>query len=215
MDGTLFDTEPLYCQAYCLALEEQGLRLDPAFYHRMLAGTTNHNLEQHFVQSYGASYDLDHYRSSWPTYFEEILKDNGIKFMPGIEALLDALTERQAQLAVASSSNRREIEHFLQLTDIHHRFHAIASGDEVSAGKPDPEIFLLAASRLGVDPTSCIAIEDSNHGVGAAHSAGMTVVMTPSPAGASPESKQRAVIATDVCAAVLEKWARLQGDGWC
>ncbi|MEZ5327510.1 MAG: HAD family phosphatase [Verrucomicrobiales bacterium] len=213
MDGTLFDTEPLYCEAYRRALEEQGMQLDPEHYHRSLAGTSNRSLEQSFAETYGCAFDLASYRSTWSGHFGEIVGDRGIHFMPGIALLLEALAERQVRLAVASSSDRREIEHFLSLTKIHHRFTAIAAGDEVRAGKPDPEIFLLAASRLGVEPSNCIAIEDSNHGVAAAHAAGMTVVMTPSPAGASNASKERAAIATDVCAVVLEKWEMLQSGG--
>jgi beta-phosphoglucomutase-like phosphatase (HAD superfamily) len=98
---------------------------------------------------------------------------------PGAVALLNSLRERGVPCAVASSSGRAEIMHRLESVEILDRFSAIAGGNEVARAKPDPSLYLLAASRLGVDPSACIAFEDSENGTMAALNAGMHVVVVP------------------------------------
>ena len=79
-------------------------------------------------------------------------------------------------MAVASSSERHLIEYVLEETGFGPYFQAIAAGCEVSASKPDPEIFLLAASRLGCAPSECLVFEDAPHGVQGAKAAGMSCI---------------------------------------
>ena len=114
--------------------------------------------------------------------------------MPEIPQLLDLLKDRQIPLAVASSGDLAEIEFFLTKSKIKDRFSVLAAGDEVFNSKPAPDIFKLAADRLQLPPASCLAIEDSNHGVRAAADAGMKVIMTPGPAGATEKSRQLAAL---------------------
>ena len=84
------------------------------------------------------------------------------------------------------------------------RFSVIAAGDEVSRGKPDPELFLLAAQRLGQDPEHCVAVEDSNPGVWAALEAGMQVVMVPSRVVQEAPATKRADRPDEIEARVME-----------
>ncbi|BDS06013.1 phosphorylated carbohydrates phosphatase [Oceaniferula spumae] len=192
MDGTLFDTEKIYYHVFLLALRDQGFDMDEDFYHQNLAGTTNVHIETYLQAEHGHSFDLALYKSAWPQYLHEYIEEKGLPFMPEIPQLLDALTEKQVPLAVASSSDYVEIEFFLTKSGIRNRFDVLAAGDEVPNSKPAPDIFKLAAERLGLPAASCLAIEDSNHGVQAASEAGMKVIMTPGPAGASAKSRQLA-----------------------
>ena len=82
-------------------------------------------------------------------------------------------------LGIASSSNRPLIDLFLELTSTRELFRATVSSEEVERGKPAPDVYLEAARRLGVDPESCAAIEDSENGIRSASSAGMKVVAIP------------------------------------
>jgi HAD superfamily hydrolase (TIGR01509 family) len=82
-------------------------------------------------------------------------------------------------LAVASSSNRRLIDRVLEVSGLAPCFEATVSSEEVGRGKPAPDVYLEAARRLGVEPTSCVAIEDSASGIRSAHAAGMHVVAIP------------------------------------
>ena len=80
---------------------------------------------------------------------------------------------------MASSSNVEEIRHRLGHVDVLKYFRCITGGDEVTHGKPDPALYLLAATRLGVEPQDCIAFEDSENGARSAQSAGIRVVIVP------------------------------------
>jgi HAD superfamily hydrolase (TIGR01509 family) len=98
---------------------------------------------------------------------------------PGVKALLDALVQTGIPCAVASSSSGHEIASRLSRVGVLDVFDAIAGGDEVARGKPDPAVYALAASRLGKAPSQCLAFEDSENGLLAAHRAGIRVVAVP------------------------------------
>jgi HAD superfamily hydrolase (TIGR01509 family) len=82
-------------------------------------------------------------------------------------------------LAVASSSNRRLIDRVIEVSGLAPCFEVTVSSEEVARGKPAPDVYLEAARRLGVEPTRCVAIEDSASGIRSAHAAGMHVVAIP------------------------------------
>ncbi|MGW4929158.1 HAD family hydrolase [Agromyces sp. NPDC004153] len=101
-----------------------------------------------------------------------------LPLIPGVEEAVRALAERYP-LAVASSSNRQLIELALDLAGLADAFQAIVSSEEVERGKPAPDVYLEAASRLGIAPEHCAAVEDSSNGIRSAHAAGMRVVAVP------------------------------------
>lgn len=109
----------------------------------------------------------DGYRSSLP-------------LLPGAEKAVRALAARWP-LGVASSANREIIDLFLELAPFSDAFRISVSSEEVGRGKPAPDVFLEAASRLGADPARCVAIEDSTSGMRAAAAAGMAVIAVPNP----------------------------------
>ena len=96
--------------------------------------------------------------------------------LPG---LLDRIAGAGIERAVASSSEREAVEHDLALAGILDKFSEFVCGREVKRGKPNPDIYLVAASKLGVAPERCLVVEDSPHGVRAGHAAGMDVVLIP------------------------------------
>ncbi len=98
---------------------------------------------------------------------------------PGIAELLDRSGRRGVPVGVASSSPARWVTGHLDRLGLLDRFAAIATGDRVERAKPWPDVFLLAAGELGLDPDRCLAVEDSHNGVAAAKSAGMSCVVVP------------------------------------
>ena len=101
-----------------------------------------------------------------------------LPLIDGVDAAVHALAARYP-LAVASSSNRELIELALELAGLADLFGAIVSSEEVERGKPAPDVYLEAASRLGVAPEACAAVEDSSNGLRSARAAGMRVVAVP------------------------------------
>ncbi len=97
----------------------------------------------------------------------------------GVVELLAALRSRGVPCAVASSSRAEEIRHRLEAVGVLEHFDAVAGGNEVTQGKPDPAVYRLAAERLGVPATACVAFEDSENGARAALAAGAALVVVP------------------------------------
>jgi HAD superfamily hydrolase (TIGR01509 family) len=100
--------------------------------------------------------------------------------LPGVLALLDALTHAGIPTGIASSTQRSRVINLLVRMHLDDRFQVVAGGDEVPAAKPAPFVYLLAARRLDVRPAACVALEDSEPGVRAAKAAGMGCIAVPS-----------------------------------
>jgi beta-phosphoglucomutase family hydrolase len=99
-----------------------------------------------------------------------------VAVLPGVRALLKSLKDSKMRLAVASSSPRENVKFMLAAPGLRDFFDVVVAGEDVREAKPDPALFLLTAQRLGVNPPSCAAVEDSTFGVEAAKAAGMKVV---------------------------------------
>ena len=110
----------------------------------------------------------------------QALADGRIELLPGARDMITATAER-GPVALASSAPRRVIDAVLVHHGVDHHFKATVSSAEVPRGKPSPDVYLAAASALGVAPERCLAVEDSSNGLRAAAAAGMTVVAIPNP----------------------------------
>jgi HAD superfamily hydrolase (TIGR01509 family) len=121
--------------------------------------------------------------------------------MPGLHAAVDRLAAAGLPLAVASSGTRAYVDHVLDLLGVRAAFATVVSGEDVHNGKPDPEIYLLAAARLHADPADCVAVEDTTHGIAAAHGAGMRAVAVTHPMNATLDLSAADAVVADLTAA--------------
>lgn len=179
MDGLMVDTEPLQGRAFVYAVEKySGVapEYDGELIHTVGVGVRD-NVEK-LIKQYGMKGDIEEILSDRSAYYETQLPK--VRLMPGVVDLIDELKQEGVLLAVASSSDMRHIDMVLQATTSRDNFLVIMSGDEVRRGKPDPEIFLAAAERLGVSPLNCVVFEDTAAGLQAGLGAGMKVVVVPS-----------------------------------
>jgi HAD superfamily hydrolase (TIGR01509 family) len=108
--------------------------------------------------------------------YRDLVRAGGIAPMDGVVEWLGALRASGIPCAIASSTQRLNIDCVMEQIRLGSCFQAVVSGDEVTHGKPDPKIFLLAARRLGVPPERCVVFEDAHVGIEAARAAGMRVV---------------------------------------
>jgi HAD superfamily hydrolase (TIGR01509 family) len=127
---------------------------------------------------YGSAFPIDDFNQHYSVQVGRLL-ETGIPTKPGVVELLDFLDARGLKLAVATSAVRTTAEHHLGRAGLLDRFTAVATRDDVARTKPHPDVYLEAARRLGVTPEHCIAFEDSNIGLTAAHAAGTMAIMVP------------------------------------
>lgn len=108
--------------------------------------------------------------------YREILRKEGIAPLPGVVALLEDLRARGIPCAIGTSTPRANVACVLEITGLARFFREVAAAEDVSRGKPDPEVFLKAAEKLGAEPSTCVVIEDAQVGIRAAKAAGMKAV---------------------------------------
>ncbi len=120
----------------------------------------------------------------------------GLPLKPGTLELLDGLAAADCPMAIVTSSSRRSAERNLSLAGIRARFDTVLTLDDVTRGKPSPDLYLLAARALATRRKPALQSEDSNHGVAASHAAGAITLMVPDMTPPTDETRAR-------CAAVL------------
>jgi HAD superfamily hydrolase (TIGR01509 family) len=194
MDGTLLDTERVYLASLNLALGQLGYGDGTALGHAMIGipgPECEHMLRAHF----GADFPLAALNDAYVARRDEIFRA-GMPLKPGALELLDALRDAACPIALVTSSARATAEAHLAAGGLRAHFETILTRDDVLRGKPHPELYLLAAERLGVRPQACVAIEDSSPGIASAHSAGAIAIMVPDIIAPTAETREK-------CAAVL------------
>jgi HAD superfamily hydrolase (TIGR01509 family) len=177
MDGLLFDTERLYERAFISASAELGYAADREVF-CLLIGAPWPTGRRILLERYGPDFRVDELTAIWISYFKLLIAVD-LPLKPGALELLSLLDELGLPRAIATSSSHDTVEHHLAMHRLAERFHAVVAAGDYINGKPSPDPFLLAASRLGVAPRDCLALEDSFNGVRAASSAGMMTVMVP------------------------------------
>jgi HAD superfamily hydrolase (TIGR01509 family) len=203
MDGTLLDTERVYFESLVTALGAFGYTDDVETLCHAMVGLPGPDCEAMLHARYGESFPLAEINKAFLARRDEIL-EAGLPLKRGAVELLDALQSAGCPMAIVTSSSRRTTEAHLTLAGIRERFDTILTRDDVTRGKPSPDLYLLAASRLGVRPEFCVAVEDSNHGVTAAHAAGAITIMVPDMVPATDESRARCAAVVPDLGAVLD-----------
>lgn len=174
LDGVLIDSEPLYesvMRAYVAGLGRDDV--DELF------ALTLGRRERDFLPDLAAHLRLDagEVRAGLAAATAPLLTE--LESMPFATEAIASLHADGRRIAVATSSTTRFAQAALQRLEVERMVEALVAGDQVARGKPDPEIYLLAAERLGVSPAACFAIEDTPAGVDAARTAGMTCIAVP------------------------------------
>lgn len=179
MDGLMIDSDRVISRAYETILKEYGKK--PRLNARGVVHTPGISAIDNWrnlVEMYDIDADIHQLADRKNRLHVKYMKQ-GVDAMPGLMELLPVLREHRVKMAIASSSIRELIEHVAEHLGIQRYFDAIVAGDEVSSGKPAPDIFLAAAAKLGVDPIECVVFEDAIDGVRAAKAAKMSCIAVP------------------------------------
>lgn len=178
MDGLMLDTERIALSTWQQAATAHGWTLTEELYVR-LVGMNMARTRALVMQELGENYPFDQIEQHRVSLVYEYIQANGVPVKPGLFALLELLKERNIPRAVATSTARPDALSLLEKAGILPYFDTLVCGDEVTHSKPDPEIFLKAAAKLGVEPKNCAVLEDSFAGITGAHGAGMLPLMVP------------------------------------
>lgn len=171
-DGTLVDSMPIHFEAYRRTFAEAGLELAPGDFYSNIGGKASETIPK-FLRGRPCARSVAELHARKQAIALELLASEPIPVLAAA-TLLEAW-RGQAPIALASSGSRSGIELVLERLGWRGWFDAVVTGGDVARGKPAPDLFLLAAERLGAAPPRCLVFEDTDDGVAAARAAGMAV----------------------------------------
>jgi len=186
MDGLLLDTEGVYKRSWTTAAAEFGFTLTEKLYQELI-GITVADAEQRLVAAFGPEFPLAKFQSTAKSGYESIIASEGIPLKSGVREMLDWAASQNLPCGVGTSTVTEEARERLAHHGILDRFTIVIGGDQVSKGKPDPEIFLKVAASLPVAPERAVVFEDAHSGVRAACAGGIPVILIPDLLPATPE----------------------------
>lgn len=172
MDGVLCDSEPVICAAATAMFAEKGVTVQPEDFLPFVGAGENRYIGG-VAEKYGVELDLETDKArTYELYLEMV--PGRIEPLPGVRELVEGLRADGVKVAVASSADLVKVAANLRAIGLPAaNWDAVVNGLDIEHKKPAPDIFLLAAERLGVDPAGCVVVEDAVNGVQAAKAAGM------------------------------------------
>ena len=178
MDGVMLDSEKLYVRFWCEAAQSLGfpMKKEHALGIRSLARVFAVKKLQGW---FGTEFDYDSVRNKRIELMDKYVAENGIEAKSGAKELLIWLKQNGYKTALATATPVDRASLYLKQVGLLEFFDVICSAREVKRGKPEPDIYLLAAKRLGLAPGECMALEDSQNGVRSAFAAGCKTVLVP------------------------------------
>lgn len=196
MDGLMFDSEAVAARAFLEVGKKRGYDVDMPMY-ITLVGLDARSTCEKYREYFGEDVDAEALYEEVGNRISEIVEDEGVPVKPGLLSLLDQIDEMGVKKVVASGSDRERILGFLEQVGIKDRFDNIISSEQVSRGKPDPEVFLVSCEKMNVKPENALVLEDSCFGIEAASCAGIPVIAVPDMIPIPEELKKKCVAVKD------------------
>ncbi len=187
MDGVLMDSEPVSKQAFAKAFAVVDIEFTEDMYQKIL-GRSLRDIEQFLAEYYQSDQLAAKIIEIREEEFAQHYRDHPVAVKTGVFELLDCLDSRKMKKAVATSAKQSIAEGLLKQSGLLNRMEAHCYGSEVEEAKPNPELFLKAASRLGISPEQAYVIEDSQSGIIAANRGGFVPVYVPEEQDEFPEN---------------------------
>lgn len=178
MDGVMIDSERQSSEGWLWAAKQQNVTM-PMWLIDSFKGAPASLSCQFFDNYYKGKIDYWETRKLRSEYVYRLREKEGIPVKKGLFMLLDYIRRKQLKCAVATSTRRESAENTLHIIGAWEYLDKVVYGDSVKHGKPEPDIFLMAAEQIGIEPKECVVIEDSINGIKAGYAAGMKVVHVP------------------------------------
>lgn len=178
MDGVILDTEKLYVRFWCEAANFYGYNLERS--HALSIRSLARPFAIKKLKSYfDDNFDYHAVHAKRVELMDKYIEENGIEAKSGAETLLSYLKENGYKVALATATGFERTKKYLGQLGLYKYFDEIVCAAMVEHGKPEPDIYLYAAEKLGLEPQECLALEDSQNGIKSASSAGCKTVMVP------------------------------------
>lgn len=210
MDGTMFDTERMSTITWQKVGEELGIDIPIEFIDRC-RGKSSAKIGELFQHRYGNTFDYEYARRIKHRFFDEMVEKDGVPVKKGLIELLEYLKNAKIPAAVATSNGREWSEKLLKLTGTYDYFTAFMYGDMMKVSKPEPDIFLKAAKKLGQRPQDCLVLEDSTPGILAGKAAGGYVIYVPDMIEVSTEVKAGITAEMENLSYVID-WIKIENE---
>ena len=178
MDGLMIDSERVTFECYQERLKDMNLTMDEEFY-KTLLGKPIKGIYQRFYVVYGNDFPIQNVIQDVHQLMAERFETEGVPVKKGLVELLHYLKDNNYKTIVATSSNRDRVDKILAQAKITEFFDDSICGDEVTKGKPNPEVFLKSCQKLGVNVDEAIVLEDSEAGIQASYDANIKVICIP------------------------------------
>jgi beta-phosphoglucomutase family hydrolase len=175
MDGTLINSEELHWTAWRQTMANEGIFITRGQFLSSF-GQRNDSIIPAWIGSAATPEEVERIGEAKEQLYRQLVREVGIAPEPGVAAWLHRLHNDGWRQAIASAAPRANIDTILETLSLSDVFQGIVSAEDVHRGKPDPEVYLIAASRVGVPPERCIVVEDAVAGIEGARRAGMRSV---------------------------------------
>lgn len=174
-DGVVIDSSSAHEESWDRLAKEEGRPL-PAGHFKAGFGRKSEYIILNILGWTGVPEEARRLSGRKEELYRAVIRERGIEPLPGVRAFLERLGAASVPCAIGSSTERKNIDTVLSLVGLGGHFRAIVSADDVTIGKPNPQVFLLAAQRIGVPAANCVVFEDALVGLEAARAGGMKAV---------------------------------------
>jgi HAD superfamily hydrolase (TIGR01509 family) len=195
MDGTLIDSEEFHWISWQKTMAKEGIAITREQFLSSF-GQRNDSIVPKWIGAATTHERVERISNAKEEFYRQLVRTEGMKPLPGVASWLQRLHEQGWLQAVASAAPRANVEIVLEALSVAHFFQGIVSAEDVHRGKPDPEVYLIAASRVGASPERSIVVEDAVAGVEGARRARMRSI------GVSRDGK---VLPADVVVTSLDR----------
>lgn len=189
VDGVLFDTERLSLGVWKEVSRDFGCPQIVDHYLKFIGRTRRDDIA-HMKELLGSDFPVESFFQTCSQRTQAHIEAEGVPLKPGVREILVFLQSRHIPAALATSTYWERTSRRLELTGLGNFFQAVITGDQVTHGKPDPEIYQAACRRLGIAPDCTIGVEDSRNGILSASGAGLKTVMIPDLIPPTPDLEQ-------------------------
>lgn len=203
MDGVIFDSERATMECWIELSKKYNIKDIKTPYYKCI-GTNAARTKEIVLEAYGEDFPFEEYNAEASQMYHDRYDGGRLPMKSGVVELLEFLRNNNKKIALASSSRKQTVVSQLRDAKILDYFDDIVSGDMVKKSKPEPDIFLLACEKIGVDPKRAYAIEDSFNGIRAAHAGELKPIMVPDILPADDEMRKLSEIVLESLIDVVE-----------